>query len=1362
MSFPVRKVPVPFVPNLLCCLLAFAVALPGSAEILLQGQVTDTTGAPLVGVRAELLEYRTVYERSLRLLKGQPPEPVAVATSGEEGNYSLAVPEVGVWAVRLSSPGFVTRNRLLLPVVESMELPTATLEPAIVRRLQVMDEAGEGVAVLARLVEQPQSERRSRSGKAWRIAEWAGWSAEDGVVELALSEDVDYSLSLMSPGYRPVRRAVEGQAGALQETLKPALPEPFQVVTPSGKALADVVVLSQKTGLPLVLTDDAGFGQVTLAEASRELTILASENRRANVTLPEIAESKGQEDAPPPVLRLQTPDPLEGTVIDQSTETALAGAVVWSGGGGWLTWTFTDRSGGYSLRLENEDTLWIQATATGYSREYQRVPKGVTQGPTLGLHPALRLEGVVVDEDDAPVAEVDLQLFERRTRRFTRGGAYRAQTDEEGRFVFSAVSKGFPYWVRFAKEGYASGQEELGVLESSQDGLRWVLLRGLRGYGQVVDEDDRPVVGAEVRLQTQEEQTSWRSRRDFGGNREKKATTDAEGRFELLGLHPGPIELRASAEGLAPTEVPGIELVEGEESVDLGVLVLGPGAVVEGRVVDESEQPLADVRIALVEGQQGMPFAMARYMIGRDSPVQNTGTDGKFRFTGLRPGQRLSVVTSLEGYVDQVVPGITAPLEEPLEIELQLGSRVSGRVLDTAGAVVKGAQVSLGSVSRRMAYAGPGQSVESDEEGRFQLAGIEPGTMVLTAKAGGFKESTLSGLVVPEGGGALEDVEIVLERGATLRGRLLEADGKGVEEALILVQEAGGVRGGEGFAKTDGEGAFEVGGLGFGALLVTAHDPKGRQVSETFEMIEDSAWIELRFEAGFEISGRVVDAAGAPLEGATVQIMEKGGGRRSFLGPTQERSDAGGSFRFTSIAPGVYRVVASHPNTLEGEYEEDVAVRDQSISGLEIQLRQGTTLSGQISGLEYDDMVQVRVRTSGGGRGGQVDYEGQYRLEHVPPGEWDAVAILEGSGRQVRQSVRIEEGAQEVTLDFEFGSGLRLTGTVLVDQEPLAGAIVTLRGESVAARFRSSTRYDGKFFLEGLEAGRYEIRIQGQESGLNTSRTVDITSDDDLLIEMTTARLAGRVVDARDGQPIDGVDLRLVRQEGNGSGLAVSDARGDFHFGRVGEGSWRLAASKTGFAQSVQVLDIQPGDVLDNLRVALEPTSKLTFRVADPNGLGIDFVNMVFLDGAGRTVANVNRRLASDGQVELSTVPEGTWTLLIESPGRVLVERQVTVPGVLDTVLLPFGGSLQVEVKELATIPAPAVLELWTAGGSPLRKIHWDGSVRSQFPLTGSKVVVGGLAPGGWSFRVTTEDGRSWEGVASVAAGEQPATVVLP
>ena len=149
-----------------------------------------------------------------------------------------------------------------------------------------------------------------------------------------------------------------------------------------------------------------------------------------------------------------------------------------------------------------------------------------------------------------------------------------------------------------------------------------------------------------------------------------------------------------------------------------------------------------------------MPFAAARYMIGRDSPVQNTGPDGKFRFTGLRPGQRLSVVTNRKGYVDQVVPGITAPLEEPLEIELQLGSRVSGRVLDTAGTAVKGAQVSLGSVSRRMVYAGPGQSVESDEEGRFQLEGIEPGTMVLTARAGGFKESTLSGLVVKRGDSA--------------------------------------------------------------------------------------------------------------------------------------------------------------------------------------------------------------------------------------------------------------------------------------------------------------------------------------------------------------------------------------------------------------------------------------------------------------------------------------------------------------------------------------------------------------------------------------------------------------------------------
>ncbi|NIM62460.1 MAG: hypothetical protein GTO30_12680, partial [Acidobacteria bacterium] len=165
---------------------------------------------------------------------------------------------------------------------------------------------------------------------------------------------------------------------------------------------------------------------------------------------------------------------------------------------------------------------------------------------------------------------------------------------------------------------------------------------------------------------------------------------------------------------------------------------------------------------------------------------------------------------------------------EPLEFRLQPSSRISGTVLDPAGEPIAGAQVDM---TRMRGVEAGGMAVQiatredtvSDADGRFAFLEQEPGKVSLTAVASGFQEAKLADLAVPKGED-LEGVEIRLEQGAIVQGRVLTPDGRPAIGASV-----GKVRGGPGFgpgtrgsAPVDGDGYYRLEGLAPGELSIEA------------------------------------------------------------------------------------------------------------------------------------------------------------------------------------------------------------------------------------------------------------------------------------------------------------------------------------------------------------------------------------------------------------------------------------------------------------------------------------------------------------------------------------------------------------
>jgi len=128
--------------------------------------------------------------------------------------------------------------------------------------------------------------------------------------------------------------------------------------------------------------------------------------------------------------------------------------------------------------------------------------------------------------------------------------------------------------------------------------------------------------------------------------------------------------------------------------------------------------------------------------------------------------------------------------------------------------------------------------------------------------------------------------------------------------------------------------------------------------------------IDLTLRAWSAVSGRVVDEAGVPLQGASVQLLavEFTAGRRRLLPSTRSSSIVGvglgarlqndGAFEFPNVPPGQYIVRADRgrSHAREGEFGvTPVVVNGTDVSGVIVRTSAGSSITGQIRFERYNN-----------------------------------------------------------------------------------------------------------------------------------------------------------------------------------------------------------------------------------------------------------------------------------------------------------------------------------------------------------------------------------------------------------------------
>lgn len=421
---------------------------------------------------------------------------------------------------------------------------------------------------------------------------------------------------------------------------------------------------------------------------------------------------------------------------------------------------------------------------------------------------------------------------------------------------------------------------------------------GRRVAGVVVDRDDRPVAGADV-------EARW----SFGGRVERRGKTDGTGRFELVGLPPGRIDVLAI--GATATSAPApLDLSDGDPE-EL-VLVLDNDARIDGVVQDDRGRPVRDAEIAYVE-------ITARRSPLRVYPAVVTADDqGRFAIAGLS-GQRVYGLTARrpqDGDHHLRTGGATARAGETVTLVIPGDGAVIGRVLRDGKRPPRGTTVELRGVTA---------PVEPDAAGRFRFDGIPPGVRTVLVHGRDVPEITVEEVKV-EAGHATDVGTIDLPRGRLVAGHVRRGDGRpAVGVDVTVAPDAGRAA----RAITDDAGAFSVLVAEGQPLRVRARHRAGR-VSDELRVAAagDAEHLALVLADGTMIEGDA-RTGDAPIVDAYVFVHAPGGSPDDPV--TYAQTDDAGYFRIRGVPPGVYvvelRVV--DPDTFQAtRYLRDVTVAD--------------------------------------------------------------------------------------------------------------------------------------------------------------------------------------------------------------------------------------------------------------------------------------------------------------------------------------------------------------------------------------------------------------------------------------------------
>ena len=486
--------------------------------------------------------------------------------------------------------------------------------------------------------------------------------------------------------------------------------------------------------------------------------------------------------------------------------------------------------------------------------------------------------------------------------------------------------------------------------------------------------------------------------------------------------------------------------------------------------------------------------------------------DGDLGFVlgGLPARREYSVYMRPESYV-QIGTGdlrVEAGGVRAVRLELQVGVRLTGRVVDEQGEAVPGVLVHAGTDDLPFSlFDRGGSEVESDEDGRFDARGVAPGDVGLYAHPDGYKAAQWWGDSLSDGEHR-DGIQLVLGRGAGLAGRVQWPDGSPARGAVIELvgEDVEGPDFGsmEPLVTAAADGSFEVTGLEAGTYLLRARARPELPEGEVDERGRRKRWgafwhaelkgipvpardLLLVLREGSSLSGVAVDESGAAIERFTVLVEPAESDVIGAWTPPIQRSFRGteGRFELDGLRAGEWSVVA------EARGHDLSAVQrvttPPGAAGLTLVLPHTARIAGKVVDSQGRPVAGALVTAEREREHAFVfeifdeveattDELGRFELEEVPVGLVRVRARAEGGAPAESDAIEVRAGAIVENLVIALPAVCGLTGEVLDSGgSPAEGYTVTLKGLDREKYENARTDASGRFSFLELEPGRYEL-----------------------------------------------------------------------------------------------------------------------------------------------------------------------------------------------------------------------------------------------------------------------------------------------